>query len=510
MAGRCLNRKEFKKKRQVRKKAFKVLRERQKTQSLMAPTRQSACNRTSEYQSVEAEQTARQNVTIEQFRVIREMMPTLLTKLSKITDPRNPKKIKHKITLLMTYGILSFIAQMSSRREANQKMTRPAFGESLKHFFPELENLPHLDTLNRLLEGIGEDVIEIESSLCALMRQLIRNKKFHRYLINGHYPIAIDGTQKLVRKDLLSPEWLERRVGVKNDDKGKEQYYVSVLEANLVFTNGMVIPLMSEFLDYGKGDTSNDKQDCETRSFYRLANRLKKQFPRLPIMILIDGLYAQGPVMKFCQRDKHWEYMIVLKDKSLPSVWEEFDALKVLEPNNKYEQKWGTRRQHFQWVNEIDYAFGPNGRNELKVNVVVCEEDWEDLDDNNEIEIKTSRHAWLSSSPLTRRNVHECCNLGARHRWGIESAILLEKRHGYHYQHCYSYNWDAMRGFHYLMRIAHALNVLAQYTSVLFKVVRMMGLRGFIEFVVGTLAGRWLDAKEVQLRLQSPFQLRLE
>ncbi len=30
------------------------------------------------------------------------------------------------------------------------------------------------------------------------------------------------------------------------------------------FNNGMVIPPMSEFLDYKNGDTSNDKQDCET------------------------------------------------------------------------------------------------------------------------------------------------------------------------------------------------------------------------------------------------------
>jgi len=370
--------------------------------------------------------------------------------------------------------------------------------------------LTHQDTLDRLLDGIGEDVSEIESALCDLLEQFMRKKKFRRYLIEGRYPIAIDSTQKLVRKDLLSPEWLERRVGKGKDKDGEIQYYVSVLEANLVFCNGMVIPLMSEFLDYGKGDTSNDKQDCETRAFYRLADRLKKRFPRLPILILLDGLYAQGPVMEFCEREKHWDFMIVLQDKSLPSVWEEFDGLKNLEPGNRYEQKWGNRRQRFQWVNEIEYSFGPNGRKRLKVHVVVCEESWEELDENNEVVIKTSRHAWLSSKPLTRKNVHERCNLGARHRWGIESGILVEKRHGYHYEHCFSYSWDAMRGFHYLMRIGHALNVLAQYTSVLFERARKMGLRRFIEFVVETLAGRWLDAKEVEQRLQGPFQLRLE
>jgi hypothetical protein len=37
----------------------------------------------------------------------------------------------------------------------------------------------------------------------------------------------------------------------------------------------MTIPLFSEFLDYSAGDQGNDKQDCERKAFYRLAQRLK-------------------------------------------------------------------------------------------------------------------------------------------------------------------------------------------------------------------------------------------
>jgi hypothetical protein len=123
---------------------------------------------------------------------------------------------------------------------------------------------------------------------------------------------------------------------------------------------------------------------------------------------------------------------------------------------------------------------------------------------------KTSRHAWLSSEPLKRNNVHERCNLGARHRWGIESGILVEKRHGYHYEHLFSHDWNAMKGFHYLMRLGHALNVLAQHSTALIKTVQKLGVRGFIDFVKSTMAGRWLEAKRVMQRLAAPFQLRLE
>ena len=85
----------------------------------------------------------------------------------------------------------------------------------------------------------------------------------------------------------------------------------------MTFHNGMVVPLMSEFLDFTQGDISSNRQDCEVKAFHRLAERLKRYFPRLPVMILLDGLYAQGPVMELCVKNR-WDFMIVLKDKSLP------------------------------------------------------------------------------------------------------------------------------------------------------------------------------------------------
>jgi hypothetical protein len=350
-------------------------------------------------------------------------------------------------------------------------------------------------------------VNQIEDAHVELVRQLIRKKKFYRFLIETTHPIAFDGTQKHLRSELLGEQWQERKVGKK--DKKETQYFVYVLEANLAFQNGMVIPLLSEFLDYTEGDTSSNKQDCELKAFYRLAKRLKRLFPRLPILMLGDGLFANGPVMELCRR-KNWDFMIVLQDKSLPSVWEEVYGLREIQGENQLDRTWGERRQHFWWVNEIEYRHGTNQHKRQTVHVVVCEESWEEIDKKtNEVVTRTSRHVWLSSKPLNPRNVHERCNLGARHRWGIEESILVEKCHGYHYEHLFSHNWNAMRGFHYLMRIGHALNVLAQYSTALIKRVQTLGARGFIDFVRETLAGPWLNAEQVREALATPYQLRL-
>jgi len=495
----------IKEQRKEKERAEKALRQRQRLEGLIPPVHSTTSNRKSPYESVAEEKAARQFAVSEQVRVFRSKLPTLLKRLSKIPDPRNPKKIKYKLTVLMIYGILTFVLQMASRREATRKMTRPMFMENLRLLFPELEILPHHDTLMRFLSRI--DVGQIESAHIEMLRELIRKKKFRRYLIDKCYPIAIDGSQKLVRDWLWDEECLEREV--RNGEGTKSQYYVYVVEASLAFQDGMTIPVMSEFLSYTEGDSEKSKQDCELKGFYRLAKRLKKVFPCLPIMVLLDGLYAKGPVMELCRKNK-WQFMIVLKDDCLKSVWEEFEGLQKLQTKNHYKMHWVNRRQRFQWVNDIEYYWGPNGKKKQIIHVVVCKENWQEIaKDSSEIIEKTGYHAWISSKPLDKCNVHERCNLGARHRWGIESGFLVEKRQGYQYEHCFSYNWNAMKGYHYLMRLGHMFNILAHYSERLVRMVKQAGVRAFIQLVCETISGPWLDAVWIRDRLGAPFQLRL-
>ncbi len=275
------------------RKAQKKLRAEQRAAGLEPRRPPSIPNTKSSFATVEEETQARQETVTRQAQVIRGQLPALLERLSKIPDPRDPKKVHHKMSVLLVYGILTFVFQMSSRREANRTMTRPVFMENLRLLFPDLESLPHHDTLYRLLERI--EVSEIEAAHLDLFRRLVLNKKFRCHLIEEHYPIAIDGTQKFARDEAWCDEALERSVG--RAEEGAKQYYVYVVEASLVLRNGMVLPLMSEFLS-----VAEDEDDCETKGFKRLAERLKREFPRLRILLLLDGLYANGPIMEICRR----------------------------------------------------------------------------------------------------------------------------------------------------------------------------------------------------------------
>jgi hypothetical protein len=496
--------------RAARHKKQEALREWKLAQGLVPPARATVANSVSPWQTADEERAAREDGFEAQWAVYRALLPQLVRRLRRIPDPRHPKLNRHQLTSVLLYGILAFVFQMASRREANRQMTMPVFRENLQRLCPELETAPHQDTLNRVLGAMAVD--ELEKTLLDLVDTLIRRKKFHRWLIGGAYPIAIDGTQKLVRNWCWMPECLERQVAATAADGGattRPQYYVYVLEASFAFANGLTIPLMSEFLTDAEWDELRGKQDCETRAFMRLAARLKARFPRLPLLILLDGLYANGPVMALC-RQYHWQFMIVLQNNSLPAVWEEARSIKGLEPQQQFEQTWGDRRQHFWWVNEIDYCYGPHERKRQRTHVVVCEERWQTLDRmSNQIVDKQARHAWVSSEPLTRVNIHQRCNLGGRHRWAIESQFLVEKRQGYAYEHLFSLNCRAMKGYHFLMRLGHLLNVLATHAVAFEPLVKQLGFRGLIRFLRETCSGPWLPGGWQQPVRTTPWQLRL-
>ena len=500
-------------KRHERRRKQRELREQQKRQSRQYPPTFTLPNRKSDLKTVEEEKETIQLTTENTLSVYRQLLPSLLQKLSRIPDPRNPKKTKHKMAVMMLYGLLTFVFQIPSRRKANQEMTTPQLLANLQAVFPELTEMLHQDTLCRLLEKM--DVDQIETSYNDMLRRLIRKKTFKSLLHNNRYLVAVDGTQKYIMDECWDERYLRRKIRDK-DGNFKYQYYAYALEAVLLFSNGMVLPLMSVFLENTPEleKIENDeewKQDCELKAFHRLAKRLKRQFPKLPLTLLLDGLYANGPVMEVCRRNK-WKFMIVLKDGSLPSVWQEVKGLMRLDSKGEYrhERTWRGRCQTFKWVNEIEYDYGVGKhRKRIIVHVVICDERWEEIDQNAQVVIKTARHAWILSDPIEQENVHEYCNLGARKRWLHENNILKEKHQGYHYEHIFSHDWNAMRGYHYLMHIARMLNEMVLHSIYLTEQVKTVGIQSFIKKNHIVMIHRELDTERLRRLLESPGQLRL-
>jgi hypothetical protein len=58
-----------------------------------------------------------------------------------------------------------------------------------------------------------------------------------------------------------------------------------------------------------------------------------------------------------------------------------------------------------------------------------------------------------------------------------------------------------MKGYHYLIQLAHVFNVMAQYSKIVTENIKELGMRGFIDFVRESIANPWLDSDWLKVRL---------
>ena len=104
--------------------------------------RTEANNRKSAYNTIDEERAARADMTGAQIKAWRALLPTLIKKFSRIPDPRRVSSVKHKLVVLMVFGLLAFIFRLSSRRETNRELTGAAINSNLQKIFPELGSIP--------------------------------------------------------------------------------------------------------------------------------------------------------------------------------------------------------------------------------------------------------------------------------------------------------------------------------------------------------------------------------
>jgi hypothetical protein len=415
--------------------------------------------------TVEEERVFREEAVAAQTIAWKVLLPILLKQFSKIPDARRLKSIKHKITVLMFMGLLMFIFKMQSRRNVNNEMSRPQLIESLRKIFPELDSIPHADTIARFLENI--DPRHIESAHIKMIKDLLKNKKFKKLLILGKLPISIDGVQKVVRNGVLHDDnWLERTISTTEGERS--QKYVYILEANITFHDGLTIPLMTEFL-YFDGNPNQGKQDCELTAVYRFISRIKDKFKRQNIIVCLDKLYANNPVITAIEK-VNWKYIIVLPGQKLKSINEALLKLKESRRHISGQERYNGRDQKWTFTDDVISKEGH------KITAISCFESWFEVDSETGKKVKKfSEHRWITNVVVTWKNIHEIANLCARKRWGIEDSNNTEKNRGYCYKHLYSKDWNAMCCFHYLMRLGHAVNAISEFTKKLKKLILDFG-----------------------------------
>jgi hypothetical protein len=370
---------------------------------------------------------------------------------AEVTDPRLEANSDYPLSCLLTTGLLMFACHLGARRQIALQL-RNARGARKMKTLCGVEAVPHGDTLNNAFEQLDPD--QMQEVVCSMVENLIRNKVLDRYRFLGRFVIAVDGTGLWTFSERHCKHCLTATHG------NQTIYYHNTLEAKLVTSDGFVFSLMTEFIE--NVHTDQTKQDCELKAFYRLAERLKKRFPRLSLLVTLDGLYAVGPVFGLCE-DHDWKYLAVLKDDTLKSVNREFASLSQLQPENRLTIRRDEVVQEVSWVNDIDYT-DTEGRSH-KVNVLQCVDG-----PATPTTGKTSTHRWVGNVKIGSERAMDVATKGGRIRWKIENeGFNVQKNRGYRLEHAYSKNPVAAKVFYYLLQVAHTISQLLEKGSLLRK-----------------------------------------
>lgn len=371
------------------------------------------------------------NILNDLITVLNQYFPELISKFNGLTDLRNQSYVKYQMKVIFIVRLMGLMCEMKSMQGMTRELnTEEAIQNIAEICGLELEEIPHCDTINDVFEKVK--VEEIERIRKYMITKLIRGKMIQKYKIRDkYYHIIVDGTGLATSRKKYNENCLVKN---KTDKNGKEyqEYSTYVLEAKLV-VGEMVFSIGSEFVE--NVNENETKQDCETKAFKRLAEKIKKEYPKLKIIISGDALYANKPVLDIC-KEKGWKYIIRFKEGAIPSLYNEFETV-VAKANE-------STIKDYEYVTGLDYQ-------EKKVNIIKYTD-----------KKRGTEFVYITDLPITNKNIKATINVGRR-RWKIENeGFNIQKNGTFDIGHLYSKNQIAIKVHYLMIQIAHILRQLLE------------------------------------------------
>jgi hypothetical protein len=395
---------------------------------------------------------------------IKHRFPELLSSFARLPDTRKNQGKQYGMDDVMMGGLSLFLFKEGSRNQLNNDRSDGYFNSHYQQLTGK--QLPHMDTVNDVLCDLPCE--NLEQLKMDMMSSLFEQKWLRKYrLLGGYYLVAVDATGVVSFDERHCEHCLTKT----NSKSKKVTYFHYVLEAKLVTEDGHALSLASEWIENPVGEFN--KQDCERNAFIRLAAKLKKQYPRLPICILADGLYPYENAFKTCE-EYGWKFIFVLQDKSLKTVQEELTLTRRSDPVSSrltLKNGWWIKDE-YKYQKDIDY------HGKYTLNRIQCVENrTKKMEPNTQIPPPPKEEScfeYVTNIIPDRNNVREICS-GGRLRWKVENeGFNTQKNNGYELEHKYcrtSYN--GMKNYYSLLQLAHAINQLIEKGKLVTEILKL-------------------------------------
>ena len=383
------------------------------------------------------------NPIIECNKIQQKFYPELFKRFTEVNDPRHQSYIEYSIKTMLGTLYYKCICGISSMQEMTRTFNDELVVKNLYAFVGEKiqDYLPHGVTINELLEKLDPE--ELENIQKGIAYSMIRRKTFDDARVLKRWQVIVDATELDEGYKKKNDGYLSRCYN-KGEKTEFTKYHRSVLEAKIYLGNNLVCSIASEPIEnsdeYVNQSEEAIKQDCESKAFVRLAAKIKKKFPRLPIVIRADGLYVTQRVLQIC-KEYQWDYIIRYKEGCASSIAKEYRALPEVE-------KSGT---DIEFQNDIMFQ-------DFDVNLVYYKDKRK-----SDGEERITEFAWITSIRITKTNAKKIVRAG-RNRWKIENQGFNRQKHWQgNIEHACSWNERAQKN-HYLMeQIADFMKQLYEY-----------------------------------------------
>jgi len=219
-----------------------------------------------------------------------------------------------------------------------------------------------------------------------------------------------------------------------------------------------VIPFAPEAIVKEKEASKND---CELNATKRLLGHIKKEHPRLPLLIVQDALHADAPNINLL-KSLGYSYITGVKEGDHKYLFDKVQECICAETDNEleYYDEVLKRTRGFRFINNLPLN---KSNQDLLVNFL---EYWE-TNEKDEIVIYFT---WTTDIHLTQDNVFKIMRAG-RSRWKIENEVFNTlKNQGYHFEHNYGHGKQHLSTvFAMLMMLAFLIDQTQECCCPLFQ-----------------------------------------
>ncbi len=416
--------------------------------------------------------------------------------LRALPDGREPQQCDYPQDALCWTAIFMYEGRLGARRQIRHRFSTEPVRERLsRHCGRELAAVPHGDTVEDYLATVDPQAMQELPQ--GMVRDLLEARRLEDFrLLGRYYLLTCDLSGYLYLGDHAS-DFTEGCLTQTTED-GRTLYYRPVCDAKLVTRTGLALSLGSEFVENPPGfDPANAAQDSELPAAGRLFPRIKAAFSGFAFCALLDARYCNETGFALCERND-WRFIITLKEGSLPSVWNEFQTLRGLTPQNRRTVIQNDLRYEYAWVNDIAYGT-------RQLNVLECR--WTDPDGT------PHRFVWVTDIRISAENCDPLAQEGGRQRWRTENEGFRTQKHGgFDMEHAYAKGATSAKNFYLLLQVAHMRSQLLEcYCKGKKAVQRAFGsLRNLGAALLESLRRDPVpDAETLRRFLEEPIQIRL-